>query len=214
MIVDFTTLTRRCFLATAFTVLASAATPASAASITDLYDPADVFFLNGGAACTGVNPGHTAAGDTSSSTNCASLQYMHFLTPEFNPATHTLDSALLTLFFRDDETGIPESYSLSLDGMSAGSQTIASGSGTLSNFSYDVKVQMELDGALTVNLVRAGTNPNSDFWFLQSTVDADYSLKTSSAPTVVTPEPASLLLVGGGLAAVGARLRRRKQKSM
>lgn len=199
-------------MAVALFALGAFATPAQATSITDIYDPNDVFFLNGGAACTGTNPTHTAAGDASSATNCASLQFTHFVTPDFNPANHTLIDAMLTLFFRDDDTGQPESYTLILDSGGSINQSVTSGSGTLSNFSYDVFAQMQLDGTLIVNLARAG-NPNSDFWFEKSSVSANYSVtQTPPQNTAAVPEPASMLLLGSGIAALGVRMRRRRSE--
>ena len=91
---------RPSIIAAALIALGSFASPPQARAITDIYDPNDVFFLNGGAACTSANPGHTSAGDTSSATNCASLTFTHLISPEFNPAIHTLDvPTTLTLFF-------------------------------------------------------------------------------------------------------------------
>lgn len=208
---EFMPLMRPSTIAAALIALAALASPAQATSITDIYDPNDVFFLNGGAACTSTNPGHTNAGDTSSAASCASLTFTHLISPEFDPAIHTLDvPTTLTLFFRDDEQGNPESYTVSLDAGAAISQQITTGSNQTSFFSYDVLAQMQSDGTLIVNLVRAGNN-NSDFWFEKSTVSANYHLTQTQNP-VATPEPASLLLLGSGLTAVGATIRRRRAR--
>jgi hypothetical protein len=199
---------RPLIIAAAVVALFASVTPAQATSITDTYDPTDVFFLMGGAACTGTNPDHSTTGDVSSAGNCASLQFTHLISPEFNPALHQLIApTTLTLYYRDDETGQPESYTVSLDAGTAVSQQITSGPGALSNYSYDVLALMSLDGTLTVNLVRAGNN-NSDYFSEKPVVVANYVPKVTA-----TPEPASMILLGSGLAAIGARLRRRRTET-
>src|SRR5262245_40736829 len=136
---EFMPLMRPSIIGAALIALGSFATPAQATSITDIYDPNDVFFVLGGSTCTSANPGHTSAGDTASDTNCASLTFTHLISPEFNPAIHTLDvPTTLTLFFRDDEQGNPESYTVALDAGSSISQQITTGSNQTSFFSYDV----------------------------------------------------------------------------
>jgi hypothetical protein len=197
-------------LAMAIGVIAVCAAPASASPITDIYDPAtDVFFQKDGQACTGSNPDHTVTGDASSAYSCESLVFTHSIRPEFDPALNALYDATLTLSFRDDEQGNPESFALYLDQANLGTTGISTGSGTRSSFPYDVKLRVADNGQLEVKIVRAGNN-NSDFYFEKSTLDAHYGSSESAALTPV-PEPTALLLLGSGLTGVAARLRRKRQ---
>jgi len=213
---------RNTLIATAFCIYALMAAPAQAGAIIDVYDPTDVFLghnpANATAACTGANPDHTATGDTATNPTtasaCMSLEYMHNITPEFSGAPQTLSSALLTLYFRDNESltgdGPSESYALLLDGFSAGGQILTQNS--LSNFGYDAALRMSADGQLLVTIIRAGAE-SSDFFFEGSTLSATWDDAQELQELVATPEPASMILLGTGLAGVAARLRRRPTRA-
>ena len=197
---------RATVIGTCFSAALVLGAPASAAPIPiqDIYDPTDVLFANTSIACTGTNPDHTATGDTSTATTagCQSLSYTHSLLPEFNPTLHDLLTAMLTLFFHDDDSpaGPPESYSLSLDSGAPVTQEI-----TLGSYSYDVKALMDPDGLLTVILARAGNAASNDFFFEGSVVNATYD-RTQTTPM---PEPSFLFLLGTALAGVALHRRRK-----
>ena len=95
-----------------------------------------------------------------------------------------------------EAAGRDESYSLLLDGFPAGSQTLAQN--VASDFGYEAALKMGTDGQLLVTIFRAGAE-SSDFFFERSTLDATWR-DDGQQLQVATPEPASMILLGTGLA--------------
>jgi hypothetical protein len=171
----------------------------------DLFDPADVYFNSGGAACTA----------SSLSPVCASLAYTHDLTLYgFVPGLSSLDQltgGLLEIVMRDDESDRPnEAVKLSLEGLlQPGTYDAAT---SLSFFSFggvggSLLLSLQQDGILNVLLERQ----NGDFVFDRSVFTAQ-GIRDTPSPTAV-PEPASLAMLGLGLAGAGVRRLRKTRRS-
>jgi hypothetical protein len=162
----------------------------------DVYDPAnDIYFDNGGAACTSASVGAV----------CASLAYSHDLTAHgFVPGLSSLDQltgGLLEIVFRDDEDDRPnEAFKITLENILQPGAHDAATPFSFSGISGMLLWSLQQDGVLSVLLERQ----NGDFVFEKSTFTA-YGRQEAQA----VPEPASLLLFGMGAVAAGARVSRR-----
>jgi hypothetical protein len=193
------------------------AVPAQAAIIdyTSTFNPADVLFDSSGGSCTGTNF-EDATLDTVSGQSggkCNDLQYDHTLVG-YTSGLNTLISAQLRLFLYDDHDpsnpnsqGNPESVIITLDPTLATENIIgevALNNNTNTTLTYNVFSQVEPDGTLTVRLaVGAQGGGQNDFFFAGSQLFGEWE------DVLLIPEPASLLLFGGGLASLALRARRR-----
>jgi hypothetical protein len=192
--------------------------PARAITITDTFDPTDQYFSPSGGTCTGTNPTGTASDSISGQTagGCDSLGFLQDISALYS-VPPPLTSATLDLYFYDNVDpgqGNPEEVRVTVDlGQSlAVDKTITSGStsSTADQFTFDVLTYLT-DGKLNVYLQRGdfGGGQN-DFYFGKAILNADWPGDNETP----LPEPATLVLFGGGLgAAVLRQLRRRRTSS-
>jgi hypothetical protein len=172
----------------------------------DTYNPSsDVYFDADGDACT----------PASLSATCSSLTYSHDLTAHgFVPGPSSSDqviSAVLELVLRDDESDQPnEAFKFTLEGeLQPGTQD-ASTTFSFGDFSGSLLASIQADGVLNVILTRQ----NGDFIFDLSRFTANGTRGDETGPgggfggAAVVPEPNTMLLMAGGLAALAIRRRR------
>ena len=183
--------------------------PAAASTIYhDTFNPSDVFLSAAGTlSCTGTNGvDDTVVPEGTPQAPCLSLAYDHQLTGlgEFD----TLDSAIFTVYFRDDggPADASEKFTLTGDGTAFWTSEEPGGSGNPVAYGpLSVLAQVLADKTLSI-LVTANTG---DLYFIGSTLE--YVVSEDLTDVVPTPEPASLLLFGAGAVVIASRIRKAKR---
>ncbi len=178
--------------------------PAQAIVFSDFVDLWDSFNVLG--------PGNTGSDKIKDGASNPDESWIHDILAEIAPnliGNITISDAKLTISYKDVNTS-NETWNVSGDGNALGSLANVGSTITTTDFNLTpaALAALQTDGIFNAG-VEESTAGNDEFRLYQSTLSGNYTVNQQGGGNGVIPEPASMLLMGVGLAGFGLRSRRR-----
>ena len=189
-------------------ILVAAPQPAHALVFVDLVDLWGTSVINADAGSSVITDG------TPNADGIPEVSWVHTITDNIggNPIGNiTISDATLTIWYRDTASG-NETYTVKGDTFSLGNllSTSTTVLATPFNLGASPLAALQSDGIFNVGIEEI-TNGSDNFRLYQAQLSGNYTVKNTGGGNgnPVVPEPASMLLMGVGLAGFGLRSRRR-----